>query len=528
MSKSPAWMKTMSDPASYPHPVDNVTMIQTHISWIFLAGDRVYKIKKPVDFGFLNFITLENRHHFCLEELRLNRRLCEEIYLDVWPVTEDNGQIRINGTGAPIEWAVVMQRMPEKGMMVYLLSKNMIGNTEIDAVVNRLVPFYKKAAAGQETKKFGTIDIISQNTEENFDQTSVFVGNLIEESTYNHICNYTRSFINNNKTLFLSRMEQDFIREGHGDLYSANICFDKINNAVYVFDCIEFNKRFRCGDIASDVAFLAMDLDYHGLPTLSNYFVRSFSDQIGDAQLLELMDFYKCYRAYVRGKIGCFTWASDGIDMETKESAGRQASKYFRLALNYAGGISAPDLYVFFGLSGTGKSTVASAWAKDHQLPLYNSDRVRKESVAGIPSEEHHWEPFDQGIYSREHTLKTYRALACLAGKHLMQGESVILDATYRDKEERLRLLDLAGESKANIHFILCICPEHEIKGRLTRRAQTETEVSDGRWEIYLKQKEQFTPTDDLDRDNLIVLSTDRSIQEILQELDENFPDQAT
>jgi predicted kinase len=269
---------------------------------------------------------------------------------------------------------------------------------------------------------------------------------------------------------------------------------------------------------------LAMDLDYHGLPTLSNYFVRSFSDQIGDAQLLELMDFYKCYRAYVRGKIGCFTWASDEIDSDTKESARRQASRYFRLALNYAGGIDVPDLYVFFGLSGTGKSTIASAWAKNHQLSFYNSDRVRKESVARIPAGERHWEPFGRGIYSRQQTSKTYKALACLAGRHLMQGESVILDATYRDKEERLRLLELAKEAKASIHFILCTCPEQEIKERLTQRARIETQVSDGRWEIYLKQKELFAPIDDLGQDHLMVLPTDRPISELLDELDRKFP----
>jgi aminoglycoside phosphotransferase family enzyme/predicted kinase len=526
MSKKLSWMKTMLDPASYPHPVDDVLMVQTHISWVFLAGDRVYKLKKPVDFGFLNFTTLEKRRHFCLEELRLNRRLCPEIYLDVWPVTFDDGQIKINGTGEPVEWAVVMRRMPEEGMMVRLLSENMVGNAEIDTVVNRLAPFYKNAAAGEKIKNFGTIDIIRQNTEENFDQTASFVGKLIEKAAYSHICNYTRSFIDSNKPLFLSRIEQDLIREGHGDLYSANICFDKTNNAVYIFDCIEFNERFRCGDVASDVAFLAMDLDYHGLPTLSNYFVRSFSDQIGDAQLLELMDFYKCYRAYVRGKIGCFTWASDGIDSDTKEKAGRQASKYFRLALNYAGGIGVPDLYVFFGLSGTGKTVIASAWAKNHQLPFYNSDRVRKGSVARIPTEERHWEPFGEGIYSQQQTLKTYKALACLAGKHLMQGEPVILDATYRDREERLRLLGLAREAKANIHFILCTCPEQEIKERLTQRARIETQVSDGRWEIYLKQKEVFAPTDDLDQDHLMVLPTNRPIAELLDELDNKFPNQ--
>jgi predicted kinase len=292
---------------------------------------------------------------------------------------------------------------------------------------------------------------------------------------------------------------------------------------VYIFDCIEFNERFRCGDIASDVAFLAMDLDYHGLPALSNYFVRSFSDQIRDIQLLELVDFYKCYRAYVRGKIGGFTWASDGIDSNTKERARCEALRYFRLALNYAGGTEIPDLYVFFGLSGTGKSTIASAWAERYKLPFYNSDRVRKESIVGIPAEESHYEPFGQGIYSRQHTLNTYKTLARLAGKHLMQGESVILDATYRDREERLRLLELATEAKANIHFILCTCPEHKIKERLVRRSSIKSQISDGRWEIYLKQKEDFDPTNHLNQDYLISLSTDRPVKELVDELDKRF-----
>ncbi len=520
MFNEPFWIKTLLDPASYPHPADDVRMIQTHISWVFLAGDRVYKIKKPVDFGFLDFTTLEKRHNFCLKELQLNRRLCSEIYLDVWPVTSDNGQIHLNGAGEPIEWAVVMQRMPEEGMMPRLLSENLVGNNEIDMLVSRLAPFYKKAAGGEEIREFGRLNVIHQNTEENFEQTVPFINNFIDKSAYDHICNYTRSFISTRESLFLSRIGQGLIREGHGDLYSSNICFDKRRNTVYVFDCIEFNERFRCGDIASDVAFLAMDLDYHGLPALSNYFAKSFSNEIGDAQLLELMDFYKCYRAYVRGKIGCFTWASDGIDNNTKQDAARQASEFFRLALNYSEGLSTPHLYVFFGLSGTGKTTIASAWAERHRLEVYNSDRVRKELVTGIPAEERHWEPFGKGIYSPEQTLKTYKTLARLAGKHLMQGESVILEATYRDREERLRLIELAKEARADIHFIHCTCPEHDIKNRLTQRAQTEHQVSDGRWEIYLQQKKLFAPETDIDQSNLLAVTTDKPVTELMDMLD--------
>jgi aminoglycoside phosphotransferase family enzyme/predicted kinase len=520
MAQEPLWMKGLLDPGTSPHAAKEVHLIQTHISWVFVSGDRVYKIKKPVDFGFLDFSTIAKRRHFCLEELRLNRRLCPDIYLDVLPITLDGDRPRLGGTGDPVEWAVVMRRMPETGMMTRLLEERLVGKEEIAAIVAKLTPFYREAAGDEEIRRYGKIETIEQNTEENFEQTVSFVGDIFEHAIYSEIRAFTRAFMAENRDLILERIEKGWIREGHGDLYSANICFDEQENDVYIFDCIEFNQRFRCGDVASDVAFLAMDLDFHGLPQLSNHFVRSFADRTGDEGLLELMDFYKCYRAYVRGKIGCFTWASPGVDEQTRQHSRAKASQYFRLALRYTRALKRPTLYVFFGLSGTGKSTLAVAWSERQHLAVYNSDRARKELVAGIPAEERRWEPFEQGLYSPTYTMRTYRTLASLAGAGLMRGESVVLDATYTDENERKRLIELAREAAADIKFILCTCPEEEINRRLIDRAQIGDQVSDGRWEIYLRQKERFASTGGLGSDQLYVLRTDRPLDVLLNELD--------
>lgn len=518
MTTDPPWLNAMMDPSTYPHRVNEVRLIQTHISWVFVAGDRVYKVKKPVDFGFLDFTSLEKRLHFCREELRLNRRLCPEIYFDVWAITTDRGEIHLNGIGEPVEWAVVMRRLPEAGMMQGLLAEGLVGRPEIDRIIARLVPFYESAATGPEVNRHGSLETVRFNVEENFSQTAPFVEKLLDGEQYQAIVEYTRAFLEKNDALFKRRVDEGRIKEGHGDLYSANICMESDGDEVYIFDCIEFNERFRCGDVAVDAAFLAMDLDYHGLPGLSAYFATALARETTDPGLMDLMDFYKCYRAYVRCKIGCFTWASKEVDEDTREKAQRAAEHYFRLACRYAGGLAQPTLYVFFGLAGSGKSTLAEAWAKEREYPIYNSDRVRKE-LAGISSEDHRWEPYEQGLYRAEQTQRTYGTLARLAAQHLVRGESVILDATYRAREERKRLRRLVVDAGAIARFILCTCPEDEIRRRLSRRAQDNRSVSDGRWEIYLRQKETFDSPEELTGEDLASIQTNRPLEETLTAL---------
>lgn len=330
----PAFITYFQDPGHYGHRVDEVSLIQTHISYVLIAGDFVYKIKKPVDFGFLNFSTLDKRHHFCKQEILLNRRLCPDIYLDTVAITRTEAGFAFNGTGPVVEYAVKMKKMPLEGMMVDLIEAGKADRAAIDRIVDTLVPFYEKAACGPEIQKFGSVEAVSVNVLENFDQSAPFIDQgALTKQQFETIKAYAVPFLQQQE-LFEERA-QARVKDCHGDLYSANICLGP--DQVYIFDCIEFNERFRYCDVASDVAFLAMDLDYQNLSELSDYFIERFVAESGDSGLLKMLNFYKCYRACVRGKIGLFTGHAPEVDAKTARQALAAAKKYFTLAEKYAG-----------------------------------------------------------------------------------------------------------------------------------------------------------------------------------------------
>ncbi|RUM86899.1 MAG: aminoglycoside phosphotransferase [Thermodesulfatator sp.] len=491
-------------PEAYPHRPPKVELRQTHISWVFLAGELVYKVKKPVDFGFLDFTTLEKRRHFCEREVALNRRLCPEIYLGVVPVVETEKGLAFEAEGPVVDWAVKMRRMPEEGMMGRLIAEGRLRPEHIDLLVRKLVPFFREAETGPEVNRYGALETVRFNVEENFAQTRDFVGRALSRRRYAYIVSWSRRFLEEAADLFERRIREGFIRDGHGDLYSANVCYDDLRE-VYVFDCIEFNERFRCGDVAQDLAFMAMDLDFHGLPGLSRRFIEGYVELSGDRELYEILDFYKCYRAYVRGKIGCFTWADAGVPEGEREKALAAARRYFDLAYLYAGG--RPLLLVIFGLSGTGKSALSRALSQRLLAAYYNSDVVRKE-LAGLSPREHRFEPFESGLYAPEMTERTYEELLRRAERELSAGRDVILDATYRSRRHREAVLALARRLGVPVLFVLCETPEEVVRERLAQRARQQGEPSDGRWEIYLAQKARFEPPEEIPSENLLRLST--------------------
>jgi aminoglycoside phosphotransferase family enzyme len=329
----PDFITFFLNPAHYDHPVDRVELVQTHISYVLLAGDFVYKFKKPVNFGFLDFTTLDKRRHYCQQELLLNRRLCPDIYLDVFSVCRHGTGFSFGGASEPVEYGVRMKMMPQERMMGRVIERGELNESHINDIVATLVPFYDRAAGGSEIAGFGTARAVSVNVLENFDQTRDFIGKgSLQQSQFDAISSYARTFLQN-EALFLERSASR-VKDCHGDLYSANIC---LADKVHIFDCIEFNERFRYCDVASDVAFLAMDLDFHGLKGLSDFFIDRFVAASGDKGLLAVLPFYKCYRAYVRGKIGLFTAHAPEVDAATRNKALAQAEKYFLLAEKYAG-----------------------------------------------------------------------------------------------------------------------------------------------------------------------------------------------
>ena len=328
----PDFILALLQPEIYTHRAENIKLVQTHISFVLLAGGFVYKFKKPVDFGFLDFSSLEKRRYCCEQELLLNRRLCPDIYLDLVTITREGEGYALNGSGDVVEYGVKMVRMPEDKMMVNLIRDGKVGREQIEALVDVLVPFYQQAENNTEINSYGTARSVAVNVLENFEQTEGFVGDgALSREQFTGISDWSKNFLSR-EDLFEQRIKGGYIRDCHGDLYSANIC---LTDKVYIYDCIEFNRRFRYCDVAGDIAFLAMDLDFHGLRELSDYCIEQFSERSGDRGIKDMLNFYKCYRAYVRGKIGLFTAADPAVDEAVKTSSLEAAARYFTLAESY-------------------------------------------------------------------------------------------------------------------------------------------------------------------------------------------------
>jgi hypothetical protein len=332
MAELPELIQALLDPQVYPEPPLRVELAQTQISYVFIAGEYVYKIKKPVDMGFLNYSTLEKRLYYCEREVELNRRLCADTYLGVVPIAFSNGRAAIGGKGEVKEYAVKMRRLPQDRMMDALLPQNKVTAEMAGQVADVLAAFHKKAGASPEITKEGGIEAVIKNTSENFEQTEKYFGIIIEPETYHRIKDYTEGFIKDNRALFLKRMAESKVRDCHGDLHANHICFYR---GIQIYDCIEFIDRLRYTDTAADIAFLAMDLDHYHRTDLSKSFIDAYIKKSGDTELLKLLNFYKCYRAYVRGKVGCFGYDDPYISDKEKDKIITNAHGYFKLAESY-------------------------------------------------------------------------------------------------------------------------------------------------------------------------------------------------
>lgn len=333
MQNLPDYIDSLLSTDSYGHPAADVQLIQTHISYVLIAGEFVYKFKKPMNFGFLDFSTLDKRAHYCLQEITLNRRLCPEIYLERVTVTRAPDGYALGGDGNVVEYGVKMRRLEEEQMMGRVLAAGALTATHLDRIVDTLVPFYESAEVNDEIRSYGRTESVAVNVVENFEQTEAFVdGPALSREQFEQIKAYALAVLKQEER-FNRRIADERIRDCHGDLYSANIC---LGDKVYIFDCIEFNDRFRYSDVAGDIGFLAMDLDFHGLDDLADHFVSRYVERSGDRGLLDLIAFYKCYRAYVRGKINLFTAADAGVEPATAADCTAQATRYFELAQRYA------------------------------------------------------------------------------------------------------------------------------------------------------------------------------------------------
>jgi len=332
VSALPSVVEALVEPRAYPHKPQKIELVQTQMSFIFLAGEYVYKVKKPVNLGYLDYTTLEKRQYFCRQEVELNRRLCYDAYLAVVPVVEEEGAFRVEGQGKAIEYAVKMRQLPRDRMMDVLLPRGQVTPEMVGGVAEKLVNFHQKAETNQRIAAFGGLDVIRHNCDENFAQTDKYIGLTIFRAKYERIRGYTDDFMRSNAGLFEKRVREGRIRDCHGDLHAAHVCF---TDGTCIYDCIEFNDRFRYCDVASELAFLAMDLDRYQQAGLSQHLVDTYVGLSHDEEVLELLDFYKCYRAYVRGKVESFKLDDPYIPEEEKAKLLTAARTYFQLAESY-------------------------------------------------------------------------------------------------------------------------------------------------------------------------------------------------
>lgn len=504
-------IKELLDPDAYPERPSNVTLLQTHISYLLFTPDHVYKIKKPVDFGFLDFTTIEKRLLYCTEEVRLNRILAPAVYLGVVPVGLKNGRAAMEATGPPVEWAVKMRRLDEGSVLSNILASGTIAEATIERIGRIIAEFHKGAFTDPRISGFGSPEIISRNTSENFSQTERYVGQAISREAFDAIRSYTERFISSNTPLFLERASSGRVRDCHGDLHCDHI---SIEDGIEIFDCIEFNERFRYSDVVADIAFLSMDLDFRNRADLARVLDDAYFTSTGDTDGKRLMGFYKCYRAFVRAKVDCLKSDEDEVPPVERLRAFLSARLHFRLARLYSEGELKPMLIVCSGLSGTGKTTLSMAIASAAGAVVISSDRVRKE-LAGLPPQAPCKDGYGEGIYSREFSARTYAELMSRAKALLEKKRSVILDATFLRNDSIAVALDAAREAGAETRIIRCVSSEETVRENILKRESMVQDgaASDAGWEVYLRQKGSL---ETIEGDHLLV-DTGKSVEDALR-----------
>lgn len=503
----PPLIAAMLRPEFYPEKPAEVELRQTHISYVLLAGERVYKIKKAVKFPFLDYSTLEKRRYFCEEEIRLNRRLAPNTYIRVVALGRAGKEFFLDSGAAAAraeEYAVEMKRLPEARMLSTLLARGAVDADGLSPIAQKLAAFHARASS-EKAALYGAPAMIRANLEDNFRDMQRFTDRTVSRASFDAIRNYSAAFQERHHALIGGRPGAGRVCEGHGDLRAEHIC---LIDGIEIFDCVEFDPALRYGDIASESGFLSMDLDFFGFARLSARFENAYAAAAGDAALAILLPFYKCYRACVRGKVESLKSEEREIAPEERRRASLQALRYFCLATRYTREKRAPMLLLVGGLIGTGKSTLAGLIGVLTGFAVFSSDEERKK-LAGAAPTERRAEEFARGIYNEEFTEKTYARLLASAERRLERGDGAVIDATFAAARHRRPFLELANRLGVAALFIECESAERIVQARLAARRGDPAAVSDADWEIYKQVRARFEPFVELPDECRLILSTD-------------------
>ncbi|MEG1342637.1 MAG: AAA family ATPase [Pseudomonas sp.] len=472
----------LQNPALFPHPVKEFQLIETHISWVLLTGDYAYKIKKPMNFGFLDFTELSGRKHFCNEELRLNQRLTEGLYLEVLAITGSAEAPQLGGEGEAIEYALKMRQFPQEQMLSTLQANGELTAEHIDQMARQIAEFHLQAPKVSVEHPLGTPDSVMAPVEQNFEQIRPFLSDKADLQQLDALQAWAQDSFKRLHGLLEARKAEGFIRECHGDIHLGNATL--IDGKVVIFDCIEFNEPFRLTDVYADAAFLAMDLEDRGLKSLSRRFISQYLELTGDYAGLELLNFYKAYRALVRAKVALFSMPANA-DAVQRATTLRTYRNYANLAESYSA-IPSRFLAITHGVSAVGKSHVAMRLVDALGAIRLRSDVERKRMFGEQASSSAG--QLQAGIYSNDSSQATYARLHHLADIVLRAGFPVVIDATYLKQAQRQAAADVASETGVPFLILDCNAPQAVIASWLAQRQADKNDPSDATLEVVEAQ----------------------------------------
>ena len=505
----------------YPHHPREVELRQTHVSYVFLAGDYAYKIKKPVQLPFIDCSTLAKRRELCAREVVLNRRLAPDIYVGVVPLVLRDGAFSSgeipDSDGTVFEFAVKMRRLPDEQRLDNMAAAGKIRSPDIHALAKCIADLHVRASKS-EAWRFGAAAAIWHLAVGNIAETERLLADNVSLDKLKVIEKYVRHYISSHWRFLNMRARSGHVLDGHGDLRADSIYFT--NDGIKIVDCLEFSDALRWGDAAAEVAFLAMDLERLERPELSTKFVSSYSEATKDADLAILLPFYKCHRAVVRGKVELTGSREVDRPMSERIACREKARRYLDQACTYAGGSPKPGVVVVCGAPGTGKSTVARALGDLLAFEVVSSDSERK-LLAHIAPTTRIEARYGEGIYSEDFSRQVYRAMVKHAEQALKAGKGIILDATFRHRRERAELT--AASFGVEPLYIECRADRDEVVRRLLERAARPNEISDATVEIYLAQLSEFEPLDEIPGPHHIVADTTNDLTPVLAEVERRF-----
>jgi hypothetical protein len=468
-------IQALQDPRLYPHAVRSVRVLETHISWVLLTGAFAYKIKKPVNLGFLDFSTLEQRRLFCHEELRLNRRFAPQLYLDVVAIRGTPQQPCFDGAGTIIEYAVKMLEFDQQQRVDTLLANAALRVSEMDEFAADLATLHAQSPPALTDSAFGTIDAVWAPMAENFAQMRASALSLDITAVLDALEQWSHAEFARLQNVLIDRKQAGFVRECHGDLHTRNLV--RINERITAFDCLEFNANLRWIDVISEVAFLCMDLEACGQPALAWRFLNRYLEHGGDYAAVQLLPLYLTYRALVRAKVAC---------LQAQPESHAEFQSYLALAQRYIKPAQ-PFLIIMQGLSGSGKSTVSQQLADQMGLIRVRSDVERKRMFALAPHAASGAQ-LDSGIYTAAVTDDVYRRLAALAESLLTAGYRTVLDATFLQRAQRDRLHELAQRLHVPFVILHCQAPRSFLEHAIVQRARAGGDASDANLQVLRRQ----------------------------------------